>query len=101
MKVKIVNRKRFIRSTGILLAIIIFTVIIFIATKVFSHKELRYKTKYVSRRENIWKIATNEQKNNEYYKNEEVRNIIEDLKNINNLNTSNLYTNQELIIPIL
>ena len=101
MKVRIVNRKRFIRSTGILLAIIIFTVIICIGTKVLSHKELRYKTKYVSSGENLWKIATNEQNNNEYYKNKDIRNIIEDLKNINNLETSNLYINQELIITIL
>ena len=101
MKVKIVNRKRFIRSTGILLAIIIFTVIICIGTKVFSHKELRYKTKYVSSGENLWKIASTEQNINEYYKNKDIRNIIEDLKNINNLDNSSLFVNQELKIPTL
>lgn len=98
MKVKIVNRKRFVKSTGILLAIIIFTVITCIETNVFSHKETRYKTKYVSSGETLWNIAKQEQNTNKYYQNEDIRDIIESIKKLNNLNNNDLYIDQELII---
>ena len=101
MKVKIVNRKRFIRSTGILLSIIIFTVIICIQGTVFSHKESKYKIKYISSGETLWKIAKQEQNNNEYYYNKDIREIIENIKIINNLEDTNLYINQKLIIPTI
>lgn len=101
MKVKIVDRKRFVKSTGILLAIIIFTVIICIGNTVFSHKEIKYKTKYVSGGETLWKIAKEEQNSNEYYYDTDVRDIIESIKKINNLKTNDLYINQELIIPTI
>lgn len=101
MKVKIVNRKRFVKSTGILLAIIIFTVIICIGSNVFSHKETKYKTKYVSSGETLWNIAKQEQTNNEYYYKTDIRDIIESIKKLNNLNNNDLYINQELIIPII
>lgn len=101
MKVKIVNRKRFVKSTGILLAIIIFTVIICIGSNVFSHKETKYKTKYVSSGETLWEIAKQEQNTNKYYQNEDIRYIIESIKKINKLNNNNLYINQEIVIPTI
>lgn len=101
MRVKIIDRKKFFRNTGILLAIIIFTVIICMGSTVFSHKELKYKTKYVSSGETLWEIAKQEQNNNEYYYNKDIREIILNIKQVNNLNDSNLYINQELIIPTI
>ncbi len=98
MKIKIVNRKRFIKRTGILLGSIIFSVIIFVGTTVSSYKEVRIKTKYINEGDTLWKIAQAEQIKNEYYKDKDIRYIIEDIKNINNLNSTHLYINQELLI---
>lgn len=98
MKVKIVNRKRFIKRTGILLGSIIFSVILFIGTTVSSHRETRTKIKYISAGETLWEIAKNEQAKNNYYQNKDINFIIEDIKNANNLNSTDLYINQELLI---
>lgn len=101
MKVKIVNRKRFMRSTGILLAIIIFTVIICTQGTVFSHKESKYKVKYISNGETLWNIAKQEQNINSYYNNKDIREIIESIKSTNNLESTNLNINQKIIIPTI
>ena len=41
------------------------------------------------------------QANNPYYKGKDVRYIISNLKEVNNLSNSMVYTNQELQIPII
>ncbi len=101
MKVKIVNRKRFVRSIGVLLFILIFSVLIGICNKTFSHKETKFKTKYVSSGDTLWSIAKQEQTNNEYYQNKDIRYIINNIKNTNKLSSDKLYINQEIIIPTI
>ena len=97
---KIVNRKKFIRSI-ILTFFLISFLVIGVSNKTFSHNELQFKEKYVDEGETLWSIATEEQKNNSYYNNKDVREIISDIRKINNLNSSNLQIGQKLEIPIL
>lgn len=99
---KIVNRRKFIRSIIILLAMVVI-ITIFLTRVSLSHNEkehMDYKTILVCQNDTLWDIATKEQKENSYYQNKDVRFIISQLKKLNNLNNSNLSIGQELKVPI-
>ena len=97
---KIKNIKKFIRSILIILGII-FAISLTISKATYSHGEKQYKTIYVSEGDTLWTIATLESKNNAYYKDKDVRFIINDILKENNLNNSNINVNQELEIPTI
>ena len=100
MKIKIVNIKKFISS--ILLSLGILIALSFIVNNsIFSHVDIKYKTLYVAYGDTLWSIAKEEQKNNEYFEGKDIREIISNLKYINNLETSNLKTGEKLQIPTL
>lgn len=97
---KIKNVKKFIRGILIVLGIIGILSLIFVrGTLSYTTKE--YKTIFVKLGDTLWSIALDMQENNSYYKGKDIRYIVADLKNINNLSTSTLYINQELQIPII
>lgn len=98
MNLKIVNLSKFIRSILIILGIIVFVNFI-ITNTTFSHGENSYKTIYVANGDTLWSIAKEEKENNAYYENKDVRDIVNNIKTINKLSSSDLFTNQELIIP--
>ncbi len=79
-----------------------FTVIIILGLIFFSLKSQAYsktyKTIIVSQGQTLWDIAKEENKNNEYYQNKDIRYIINDIKNINNLENSTIFINQKLKI---
>lgn len=100
MKIKIVNIKKFIRSILLFLAIILILSLI-IVKATLSHEEISYKSIYVSNGDTLWSIAKHEQKNNSYYTKKEIRYIIDDVINKNNLNSNNLLVNQVLKIPFI
>lgn len=97
-RVKIVNMKKFIRSILIVFILILLLSLI-IVKSTLSHKEIKYKTFNISYGETLWSIALNEQKYNSYYQNKDVRDIIYDLIQINDLKNNQLYANEEIIIP--
>ena len=97
---KIVNVKKFIRSVSLVLAIIFLLSLIF-AKATLSHKEVEYVEIYVAEGDTLWGIAADLQSTNDYYKNRDIRDIICDIKNINNMESSNLYVDQELTIPTI
>lgn len=99
MNLKIVNKRKFMRSVIIIFLLIVGMSFI-ISNKSFSHTEVKYKTIYVSNGDTLWSIAKQEQETNEYYNNKNIRTIIEDIKHINSIN-SNLKENQELKIKEL
>ena len=47
----------------------------------------------------LWSIAEYEQSQNEYYKNSDIRKVVSNIKQVNNLETCDLVENQNLIIP--
>lgn len=97
---RITNVRKFIRSIVIIMGII-FCLTLFINKSTLSHGENEYKTIYVSEGDTLWNIAKSNQKNNGYYKDKDIRYILNDLMKINNLNNSNITVNQELLIPVI
>lgn len=93
---RIKNRKKFIRGLLIIIAIIS----LFACKLTFSFSEKSYKTIYVSNGETLWQIAESEQKNNDYYKDKDIREIVYSIKNINKLENSTLYEGQVLLVAV-
>jgi len=71
-----------------------------VSTNTFSHQEIKYKEIAIIEGDTLWDIAENEKQNNSYYKGQDIRDIIESIKKINNLETSNLKSGQILEIAI-
>lgn len=95
---KIVNIKKFIRSITIVVLVII-GLSLLISNTTYSHGEKQYKTIYVSEGDTLWNIAKTNQSINDYYKGKDVRYILNDLINVNNLKSTTITVNQELRIP--
>lgn len=95
---RIVNKTKFIRAC-IILGILI-TMIIIVSTKTYSKGEIDYKTEYICRGDTLWNIASNEISNNEYYKNKDIRNVVNELQSINNLTDIDLVEGMKIKIPI-
>ena len=97
---KIVNFEKFIKSICCIL-LMVFALSTICAKSTFSHKETEYTTIRVSKGDTLWSIASDLQTSNDYYKNKDIRYIVFDIKNTNNLESSNLHIHQELMIPII
>ncbi len=97
---KIKDVKKFIKCIFILLGVIFILSLLFIKSTL-SYTKHEFKTIYIKSGDTLWNIAMSLQENNSYYKGKDIRYIINDLKEINNLNNSTLYINQELQIPII
>ena len=97
---KIVDRRKFVRSLMVMGILIILIGFVFI-NKSFSHSEISYKKIYVSSGDTLWNIAKLEKNHNVYFQNKDIRDVVEELKSTNNLTNSNLEIGQELNIPII
>lgn len=97
---KIKNVKKFIRSVLIIVGVM-FILSLIIVKSVLSYQSYEYKIIYVKNGDTLWSIAGDLQKNNNYYEGKDIRYIIGDLKEINDLNNSQVYSKQELKIPVL
>lgn len=97
---KITNKRKFIRSISIIIGLIILIMLLLIS-KSFSHTEIKYKTIEVVSGDKLWNLARYEKENNIYFENKDIRYIVDEIKYINNLNTSFLNIGDELKIPII
>lgn len=95
---KIKNVKKFVRSILIILGIIL-SISLLISKSSLSFKETEYKTISVSSGDTLWEIASYNQSSNDYYKNKDIRYIINDIMKINNLENSSLIVGQQLLVP--
>lgn len=98
MKLKIVNKSKFFRSFILLFVVILFALLSFF-NKSSSEEIQHYKTITVNSGDTLWSIAQYEKNENAYYKDSDIREIVYDIKEINNLSSSNLSINQNLKIP--
>ena len=99
MKLKIVNKSKFFRSFILLSVVVLFILLSFI-NKSSSEEIQNYKTITVNSGDTLWSIAQYEKNENAYYKDSDIRDIVYDIKEINNLSSCNLTINQNLKIPI-
>ena len=97
---KIVNKKKFIRSVSITLGLIIFIILLLINTS-FSHTEINYKKVSVISGDTLWSIAKQEKNSNLYFENKDIRDIVDEIKYINNLSSSSLNIGDELTVPTI
>lgn len=88
---RIKNKGRFIISMSIIF-LILFIIFNMITTKVFSYEEQKLEKVIVSNGDTLWSIAKG-------LDGDINRNIFE-IKRINNLEKSNLFVGQELLIPV-
>lgn len=95
---RIVNRKKFVKSVTIMVGVMFF-IFVYFSNISFSKGEVKKKTIYVSNGDTLWGIAAQEQENNSYYQDKDIRNIVCEIKKLNNLqNNSNLLVGQKLIL---
>lgn len=99
MKIKIVNKKKFLRSCILLMGIIIVAVLGINHT--YSKTEISYKEDYIIKGDTLWSIAENEVHTNNYYKNQDIRKVMFEIKQLNNIKNENLEIGQKIIIPNL
>lgn len=94
---KIINKRRFIKSNLIL--VFILGIFIFFTTNTYSKVEVEYKEEYIYSGDTLWSIAENELKNNKYFEDKDIRYVISELKKINNLSNSSLKEGDKIKIP--
>ena len=94
---RVVNKTKFIRS-NVILVILISSIVIF-ATNAYSNVETKYKEEYVCAGDTLWSIAQEELENNKYFEGKDIRYVVNELKNVNNLASANLKEGDKLKIP--
>ncbi len=99
MKITIVNKSKFIRSLIILGVLII--LILLGMTNTYSKTEIAYKEDYILNGDTLWSVAEEQTHTNEYYKNKDIREVIYEIKKINNIESGNLEIGQKILIPYL
>ena len=83
----------------ILISVLFLGLLIFFNVS-YSNSEVEYKNRIVSRGETLWSISKDEQENNKYFENEDIRKIVFEIRKINELPNNELYEGLELKIPI-
>ena len=94
---KIVNVKKFIRTMSILVILIL--IIILFSNKTYSKVDTKYKEESIILGDTLWSISQEESKNNKYFENKDVREIVSEIKRINKLDNLDLREGQKLLIP--
>ena len=94
---KIVNVKKFIRTISILVILIL--IIILFTNKTYSKVDTKYKEESIILGDTLWSISQEEAKNNKYFENKDIREIVSEIKRINKLDNLDLKEGQKLVIP--
>lgn len=97
------RKRKLKKSVKIVLSILVISLVVWllIRSTTLSYKPIEYKEIYVSDGDTLWEIAKNEKTYNEYYKNKDIREIIFDIKKINNLENSDIYEHQKILLPTI
>lgn len=94
---KIVNTRKFMRTISILM--LVFVGLLILTKNTYSKGETAYKERYIYNGDTLWSIAKEEIQNNEYFENKDIRDVVYEIKKVNNLDTSDLFDGQKIKIP--
>lgn len=94
---KITNKIKFIRTLSILIGLIL--VCIIFANKAYSTGEIKYETRRIYSGDTLWSISEQESINNKYFKDKDIRYIVNEIKKINNLTNCNITEGDIIKIP--
>lgn len=100
MKLKITNKRKF-KRTVLIIIFGMLLILFFALNNAYSNGEIKYKQEYIYSGDTLWTIAEDEAKNNKYYENKDIRNIISEIKQINNIQNGELKVGQKIEIPTL
>lgn len=92
------SKKKLVRAIALIIGLTIGLVLI-MTGNTFSHQDVTYKKVTVIPGDTLWEIAREEKESNDYYKDTDIRDIISDIKMVNNLKSSGLTVDQVLEIP--
>ena len=65
----------------------------------YSNVETKYKEEYIYAGDTLWSIAKEELENNKYFEGKDIRYVVDELKKVNNLSSSNLSEGDKIKIP--
>lgn len=99
-KYKIVNFKKFFFSILILVVLVI-AISLAISKASFSCTEIKYKEIEVIPGDTLWGIAEEQQLYNGYCEDKDIREIINLIKQTNDMKTSELVIGQKIAVPYL
>ena len=94
---KIVNRKKFVKSLIIMFGLLAIAIIGI--QKTYCKEKIVYKEDYIVEGDTLWSIAQNEINTNEYYKNKDIRDVMYEIKTINHIGNEKLEIGKKIIIP--
>ena len=97
MRKKNMRKRR--RVTFLVLVVMIIVMCFMFNTISLSSTEINYVEYTVSSNDTLWSIATLIKENNVNYSRTDIREIIYEIKQINNKDKSNIIENEKLIIP--
>ena len=61
--------------------------------------DTKYKEESIILGDTLWSISQEESKNNKYFENKDIREIVSEIKRINKLDNLDLKEGQKLVIP--
>lgn len=97
---RIKNKKKFKRAIFIVVFLTILGIIL-LSNQTLSHGEFKTKTISICSGETLWSIAEREIEENNFYENKSIREVIYNIKNLNNLENTYIYEGQKIIIPYI
>ena len=75
---------------------------LYLTNTAYSTAEIEKKDIYISSGDTLWSIASYESENNIYYKGKDIRDIIYEIKELNNLdNNADLQIGQKIVVNCL
>lgn len=91
---KIINKRKLVKSFVILILIAIS--IIMVSRKSYSKMDTEYTERYIYSGDTLWSIAKEEISTNEYFYGKDIRDVVYELKEINNLDNSELNVGEKI-----
>ena len=79
--------------------VILILIIILFSNKTYSKVDTKYKEESIILGDTLWSISQEEAKNNKYFENKDIREIVSEIKRINKLDNLDLKEGQKLLIP--